>query len=240
MNWTTLCQVSGNSFVKMASDSESEPRWKQLLRDVQASVPDESGPHASRVGVVAEAVYRCWVGKQEGAIEGNVKEETARIIRQAAMLHDVGKRKVPAELLAKSTELSAQEFAIIRTHTTAGAAYFDNPADAVEAMAQDVCLRHHERWDGKGYPGRHWEMRDGGLYPTLGLVGDDIPFAARVVALADVYDALLSARVYKEPWPESQVLEHIRSERGAHFDPDLVDVFLEHYDEIRSARETLI
>ena len=222
----------------MGASDEPEPRWSELLRAVQSSVPDESGPHSNRVGAVAEALYRAWASRHDRSADNT--DKVATVVRQAAMLHDVGKRCVPAELLGRATGLTDHEFAIIRTHTIEGAAFFAEAVDPVEVMAYVVCLRHHERWDGGGYPGRSWDLRDSGLYPDVGLIGEEIPFFARVVALADVYDALLSKRAYKEPWPESDVLEHIRAQRGRHFDPLLVDVFFEAYEDIRRARESLI
>lgn len=140
----------------------------------------------------------------------------------ASILHDIGKTSVPVEILSKQGKLTDEEFEIVSEHTKVagtvlnlGNEIFINEfgKDSYLALAADVALYHHEKWDGTGYP--------------LGVCGEEIPLSARIVALADVYDALRSKRPYKDPWPHEKAMELIKSESGKHFDPVIVDAFLE-------------
>jgi putative two-component system response regulator len=131
-------------------------------------------------------------------------------IATVAALHDIGKIGTPDSILTKPTDLTDEEFDIIKEHTINGAFILSSLAGP---MARDVALFHHERWDGTGYP--------------YNLRGTDIPLAARIVALADVYDALRMARFYKNPLPHEDAKKIILSEGGGHFDPQIIDVFKE-------------
>ncbi|WP_157271933.1 HD-GYP domain-containing protein [Azohydromonas aeria] len=150
-------------------------------------------------------------------------ERSIALMAKSAPLHDIGKVGIPDQILLKPAKLTAEEWAVMKTHAALGAAAIDRAvADMREpveflAYARDIALRHHERWDGSGYPG--------------GLAGEAIPLPARLMAIADVFDALISRRVYKAPMPMEQVREILAAERGRHFDPDLLDCFLAHYDE---------
>ena len=139
-------------------------------------------------------------------------------IRFAAPMHDVGKIGTPDHILLKPGKLTDQEFDLMKTHTTIGAKILGNSKAKILQVAEQIALSHHEKWNGKGYP--------------RGLSGDKIPLVGRIVALADTFDALTSKRPYKEPYPVAIALEIIKKERGQHFDPDVVDVFLENIDEI--------
>ncbi len=137
----------------------------------------------------------------------------------AAPMHDVGKIGIPDSILLKQGRLNAQEWAIMRQHPTIGATILGDPEDSsMLKLAVSVALNHHERWDGSGYP--------------AGLVGVDIPLEARIVALADVVDALLSKRPYKEPWSVDRTLEYIAAEAARQFDPELVPVLLGQFSEV--------
>lgn len=129
---------------------------------------------------------------------------------RAARLHDVGKVGIPDHILQKQGPLTIDEFALIRTHTTIGRAILDKEPSL--AQAREVAHHHHERWNGTGYPD--------------GLSGTDIPLVCRIVAVADVFDALLSRRPYKHPWPEDQAIAEIRNGAGSSFDPDVVDALV--------------
>jgi response regulator RpfG family c-di-GMP phosphodiesterase len=159
----------------------------------------------------------------------------------AAMLHDVGKIAISDLILKKPGRLDEAEFTTMKQHTVLGAHLFsDRQSDFDEAAAQ-VALNHHERWDGNGYPGhvdtqtgkakRGYKQADG---RPMGKKGDQIPLYGRIVALADVYDALSSARVYKDAWDESKVLDTIESESGRHFDPELIEIFFSSLDFLRA------
>ncbi|PWH18017.1 MAG: two-component system response regulator [Anaerolineae bacterium] len=146
--------------------------------------------------------------------------ETIEILIKSAPLHDIGKIAVPDRILLKPGKLTPEEFEEIKKHTIYGR---DALARAEQALgevrssflsiAKEIAYTHHERWDGKGYP--------------QGLAGDEIPISGRLMALADVYDALVSPRVYKDAIRHEEAVQIIESERGLHFDPDVVDAFLD-------------
>ncbi len=145
------------------------------------------------------------------------------LLEQAARLHDIGKVTVPLGILHKCSDLSDDEWAIMRTHTVAGAKILAEQRQPHEQrlphiqMAEQIARYHHERWDGCGYPS--------------GLAGEAIPLEARIVAVADVFDALVSRRPYKEPWSTEQAVESIRSAVGTQFDPQVVAAFVQVIDE---------
>ncbi len=144
---------------------------------------------------------------------------------KSAPLHDIGKVGIPDSILLKPGKLTEQEFEIMKTHTTLG-------RDAIEqaegklggsvpflAIAKEIAYSHQEKFDGSGYP--------------EGLAGQAIPLSARLMAVADVYDALISRRVYKEPMPHAQAVEIMQKGRGSHFDPDVLDAFIELQDQFQ-------
>jgi HD-GYP domain-containing protein (c-di-GMP phosphodiesterase class II) len=143
------------------------------------------------------------------------KQELKRI-ETSATLHDVGKIGIPDAILTKPGPLTQEEFNVIKTHPKIA---FDILSD-IEYLKNciDIPYGHHEKWAGGGYP--------------RGISGDAIPLAARVFAVIDVWDALSHARVYKEAWPESKVLEYIQEQSGKQFDPHVVNVFIQHYESI--------
>lgn len=145
----------------------------------------------------------------------DVKEPDLSHLRRGAILHDVGKMFIPDEILCKKGTLTPQEWEIVRRHPLTGAEMI-TPLPLLRPSA-DVVLSHHERWDGSGYP--------------HGLRGEEIPLAGRLMALADVYDALVCARVYKPAFGHEEVCEYIRQRSGTHFDPDVVAAFLARADE---------
>jgi HD-GYP domain-containing protein (c-di-GMP phosphodiesterase class II) len=138
------------------------------------------------------------------------------------MLHDVGKIGIPDVILKKPAKLTDEEYEVMKTHTSLGADLFINIFNEVDQMSRDVAVCHHERWDGKGYP--------------RGLAGENIPLAGRIVAIADVYDALMSKRVYKSAWDEEDVIKYLREQAGNQFDPELIDIFISVYDIIKAIR----
>jgi putative two-component system response regulator len=131
----------------------------------------------------------------------------------AAPLHDIGKIAIPDSLLLKAGRFTTSEHAVMQRHTSIGADMLAGTSSGLLALARDIALTHHERWDGSGYPG--------------GLAGDDIPIAGRIVALADVFDALTHARPYKPAWRVQDAVAEIKRAGGAQFDPVLVDAFAE-------------
>lgn len=144
-------------------------------------------------------------------------------ILYATPMHDIGKIGIPDNILMKAGKLSAEEFEIMKTHTVIGAEILADSKAEILQLAQQIAISHHEKWNGQGYP--------------YGLAGDKIGLAGRIVGLADVFDALTSRRPYKNPYPVEVVCDIIRKERGEHFDPDLVDVFLENIDEFLAIKK---
>ncbi|MGZ4166809.1 MAG: HD-GYP domain-containing protein [Solirubrobacteraceae bacterium] len=140
-------------------------------------------------------------------------DDQASLIGQAAALHDVGKLAIPDAILLKRNRLAEHEFEKLKTHTTAGAAILGGSQSALMQPAEQIALTHHERWDGSGYPNR--------------LSGADIPMTGRIVALADVFDALTHPRPYKAAWSIDAAVSEIRALEGRQFDPAVVDAFME-------------
>ncbi|MGZ5050974.1 MAG: response regulator [Methylobacter sp.] len=149
-------------------------------------------------------------------------EHYIRLLTSSAPLHDIGKVGIPDAILQKPGPLTSEEWEIMKTHSHLGSSAIalaeQDAANTVEflSLAKEIARWHHEKWDGTGYPD--------------GLAGDDIPVSARIMALADVFDALISRRVYKAPMPYAEVQEIIATGRGQHFDPDMADAFLAHFD----------
>lgn len=163
---------------------------------------DATGNHIRRVGELAAALARA-LGWDSADVD---------IIRRAAPLHDVGKIGVPDAVLLKPGRLSAEEFSLIKTHTTIGARILGGSRVPLLRQAEEIALTHHERWDGQGYNG---------------IAGEEIPFAGRVVALVDTFDALMHARPYKRAWTEDEALDEVYNQRGRQFDPEIVTAFMD-------------
>jgi HD-GYP domain-containing protein (c-di-GMP phosphodiesterase class II) len=183
--------------------------------------PKETWTHANRVGAYAIEIYNRWACKK-----GIPEEEIKRLkdnLRIAAMLHDVGKVAVSDLILKKTSPLTEKEFTEMKKHTQWGAALFADSLSDTDQLSALIAKTHHEKWDGTGYPEN--------------LKATEIPLAGRIVALADVYDALISKRTYKNAWDEQHVLEYIISQGGKHFDPEIVESFIEIYDIIKAIRE---
>jgi putative two-component system response regulator len=163
---------------------------------------DDTGQHTQRVGESAAQLAKA-LGLSTSQVE---------LIRHAAPLHDVGKIGVPDSILLKPGKLTPEELAIMQTHTTVGAAMLAGGRTPLVQMSERIARSHHERWDGTGYPDR--------------LAGVAIPLEARLVAVADVFDALTSDRPYRRAWAMDRVVAHMREGAGSHFDPVIVDAFL--------------
>lgn len=210
----------------------------RTMRMAELRDPKETGPHVNRVGGVAAVVFE-HMARSMGMDKDTIRRETD-LVRVAAMLHDVGKVAISDTILKKPGRLTTEEFEAIKLHTLAGAQLFNEESSELDHMARTIALRHHERWDGKGYPGNVPDPQDPAAVPGKGLVGDQTPLAARITAVADVYDALISARVYKPAFSENKVLTIIREESGAQFDPAVVKAFFEVYDEIRGVHQRFV
>lgn len=161
---------------------------------------DQTGRHVVRVGRVA-----AHVGRQLA-----MDEDAVRLLRLAAPLHDLGKIGIPDSILLAPRDLEPEEVEEMKLHTTIGSRILAGSSSTLLQLAERIAVTHHERWDGLGYHG---------------LVGEEIPLASRIVALADVFDALTHRRPYKPAWPVDRAVEEIRRSRGTHFDPAVVDAF---------------
>jgi HD-GYP domain-containing protein (c-di-GMP phosphodiesterase class II) len=200
----------------------------RMVKMAELRDPTETGTHVNRVAAVSVLIFEKWA-VQTGA-DSTWRDAMVDDLRIAAMLHDVGKVAIDDSVLKKPGRLDEQERAAMELHTLKGAILFDDAQSPADQLARDVALHHHQRWDGGGYPavligGENRPLRE-----------SEIPIAARLVAIADVHDALSSKRAYKEAWPREKIESIIVDGRGAHFDPEIVDIFLEHWDEIERVR----
>lgn len=169
---------------------------------------EETGTHIYRM-----SQYSRIIGLAVG-----MSGEEADLLLQASPMHDVGKIGIPDRILLKPGKLDAEEWEIMKTHTTIGGKIIGDHPSQLLKLAKQVALTHHEKWDGTGYP--------------QGLVGEKIPLAGRIVMLADVFDALTSERPYKKAWTEEDAIQEIKNCSGTHFDPVLVGVFMKALPEI--------
>jgi response regulator RpfG family c-di-GMP phosphodiesterase len=144
--------------------------------------------------------------------------DDAERLELAAPMHDVGKVGIPDMILLKPDRLTPAEFTIMKQHADLGWEILKNSPSRLVRLAAEIALSHHEKFDGSGYP--------------TGLSGESIPLAGRIVAVADVYDALTSARPYKQPWPVERATEFLREQSGKHFDPACVDAFLDEMNDV--------
>ncbi len=202
--------------------------------------PEETGTHVNRVGAYSSEIYEAWARKK------GIPQETINnykdILRMAAMLHDVGKVGIQDEILKKPGRLNDEEYEIMRQHVIMGAKLFLNVQSEFDEIAGQIALNHHERWDGTGYPGHIDPANDGAPLPgyedengnAKGKKGTEIPVFGRVVAVADVYDALSSKRAYKDAWSEDDVLDELQKGSGKQFDPEMIEAFLSSLDMIRA------
>ncbi|WP_138754593.1 HD-GYP domain-containing protein [Paenibacillus sinopodophylli] len=163
---------------------------------------DMTGMHTQRVGKLSKRI----------AIRLGLSEQQSELIAMAAPLHDIGKIGIPDQILLKPGRFEPEEFEQMKLHTTIGASILEGSSFDVIKMAETITRSHHEKWDGTGYP--------------QGLSGEAIPVEARIVALADFYDALTHERPYKKAWTSLEAIQEVEVQRGKHFDPSIVEAFL--------------
>ncbi|MGI6247529.1 MAG: HD domain-containing phosphohydrolase [Pseudochelatococcus sp.] len=188
----------------------------KIVRCLGAAVEfrdNETGFHVIRMSHYARTL----------ALTAGYSESAAEELLHAAPMHDVGKIGIPDMILQKPGKLTDDEYRVMQQHTVIGARIIGNHPSGLLRMAAVIALNHHEKWNGSGYP--------------QGLAGEDIPHVARVVALADVFDALVSVRPYKAAWSVDEAVTLIRDESGKHFDPELVRAFLDCMPDILLIRE---
>lgn len=173
---------------------------------------NETGLHIIRMSKYSELL----------AVAAGLSEDEGRMMLNASPMHDIGKIGIPDNILLKPGKLTPDEWAIMQTHTTIGADILKGHHSELMQMAGEIAMTHHEKWDGSGYPN--------------GLKGEAIPLVGRVVAIADVFDALTTARPYKKAWPEDEAINYIQENSGSHFDPSLVTLFMKKLPAILEIR----
>ena len=189
------------SLVRMDELRETRLQIVQRLGRAAEYKDNETGLHVIRMSHFSQLL----------ALAAGCSPAWAEDLLNAAPMHDVGKIGIPDAVLRKPGPLDADEWATMRRHPEIGAEIIGEHPSGVLQLAREIALAHHEKWDGSGYP--------------RGLAGEAIPLSARIVAIADVFDALTTRRPYKEPWPVQDALDHIAAQAGKHFDPALVALF---------------
>jgi HD-GYP domain-containing protein (c-di-GMP phosphodiesterase class II) len=211
----------------------------RMIKMSELRDPKETGTHVNRVAGYAVEIYDRWAYHHKIPIEE--KEKYRDALKISSMLHDVGKVAISDAILKKPARFTPEEYQIMQNHTVYGASLFYDTSSIVDELAKEIALTHHENWDGTGYPG--WiDPHTGKIERTndegkpLGRKGEEIPLGGRIVAIADVFDALCSKRVYKEPWTENDVLDEMRKLAGSKFDPELIDIFFEILPNIKQTQ----
>ncbi len=174
-----------------------------------------TGEHARRVSLFSETIAKELA--KNGEFPKQLSPEYISLLIDASPLHDIGKIAIPDAILNKPEKLTPAEFEVMKTHTTEGKRLIEKimneiPDASYLALAAEIAFTHHERWDGKGYP--------------QGLKGEEIPLSGRIVAVADVFDALISERPYKKPYRFEEAITMIKAEEGTHFDPTVTEAFV--------------
>ncbi|WP_461256808.1 HD domain-containing phosphohydrolase [Treponema sp. R80B11-R83G3] len=211
----------------------------RMIKMAELRDPKETGTHVNRVAGYAIEIYDRWAFHHKIPVEE--KDKFRDSLKISSMLHDVGKVAISDVILKKPARFTPEEYQIMQNHTIYGASLFRDTSSPVDILARDIALTHHENWDGTGYPGwidpltgKAEKTNDEGK--PLGRKGEEIPLGGRIVAIADVFDALCSKRVYKEPWSENEVLDEMRKLAGSKFDPELIDIFFEILPNIKQTQ----
>lgn len=184
-----------------------------VLGDAIEMRSKETGAHVRRVSLICE-----FLAQRLG-----LDEHIIQLIKHATPMHDIGKIAIPETILHKPGKLDPDEWEIMKTHAQVGFDLLQNSKRALPQVGARIALYHHEKWDGSGYPS--------------GLKEDEIPIEGRLMAIADVIDALAARRSYKEPWPADRILNLLKEERGRHFDPEICDLAITHFDKIMALRD---
>lgn len=196
--------------------AESQREFLYMMGDVVERRSDETGQHVRRVAMISKLL----------ALKAGLGQETADMIEAAAPMHDIGKVGIRDAVLNKPGQLDASEYKEMMHHAEIGHTILTRVERPLIRLASVIAQQHHEHWNGKGYP--------------KGLKGEEIHIAGRIVAIADVLDALFTERVYKPAWDDKRVYEYFLAERGEQFDPDLIDLLLMHWDNIEEIRNASV
>ncbi|MEA3506059.1 MAG: HD domain-containing protein [Elusimicrobiota bacterium] len=207
----------------------------RMIKMTELRAPKETGPHVNKVGAYSVSIYREWAKKKD--IPAKKAEKYTDTLKIAAMLHNLGKVGISDTILKKPARLTEEERRAIMYHPVIGAQLFENKTSDMDMMSAQIALNHHEKWNGEGYPGKIDNIYSDNVKLGKGKKSQDIPLAGRIVAIADVYDALVSKRTYKDGWTEEKVLKLIKEEAGQHFDPELVDYFLNVQESVKAIKK---
>jgi response regulator RpfG family c-di-GMP phosphodiesterase len=208
-NYRKLEETSNAERIARQTAIEREEETLYLLGRVSDFRDMETGVHLKRIGALSALLSKL-LGQSE-------EEQT--LMRNSAPLHDIGKLAIPEAIIQKEGKLTAEEYEAMKLHASIGHELLKGARSIYLIEGAQIARTHHEKWDGSGYPS--------------GLAGEEIPLSGRIVAIVDVFDALLSSRPYKKAWEPERVRDYIREQSGRHFDPALVDVFLENFDAFR-------
>lgn len=192
--------------------NQKEMIW--MLTELMESTSDETGKHIRRVAELSSLLAH---------LHPSLNGEDAETLFHASPMHDIGKMTIPHEILHKPGKYTEEEFNIMKAHTTNAYHLLSGSSRRLIKAAAIIAHEHHEKWDGSGYPRQ--------------LKGNQIHIYGRVVALADVFDALTHSRCYKDAWEMNQVIEYIQEHRATQFDPQLVDILIEHLDQFKTIAE---
>lgn len=195
--------------------SRSHAESLARLQKAASYKDDDTGVHVSRLALISELIAKA----------SGMDEKFCQLIREASPMHDIGKIGIPDSILKKEGPLTESEWEIMRKHPIYGDDILSKSSEPMIEMAREIAISHHEKWNGTGYP--------------FGLKADEIPMSARIVAIADVFDALTMDRCYRPALPDSVALSMITDERGKHFCPLITDTFLAISDDIINLRNTI-
>lgn len=231
-----LCYIYYNDLIQEDIKAELIEKQKRIsdmqehiISGLASLIEDrdvETGEHVARTRDYVRALAE--LAREDGVYADQLTDRFIRLLYELAPMHDIGKIVVSDQILKKPGRLTAEEFETMKKHASAGGAVMMDILSGITdeeslSFAGDIAVYHHERWDGSGYPD--------------GLKGEEIPLAARIMAIADVFDALVSERCYKDAIPVEEAFEVIRTESGSHFDPKLVEVFLAHKEVFRKIQK---
>ncbi len=240
---TLVCHFAASAVNALLRAYITRAMVLRMNRMAELRDPKETGAHVHRVAGYAAEIYERWAFNK--GVPDKERDRFKDTLKMAAMLHDVGKVAISDLILKKPARFTPEEYRVMQAHTCFGARLFDDPQSELDRMSAEVALTHHENWDGTGYPGRvdvnaespmDAPVETGPDGQARKLKGEEIPLGGRIVAVADVFDALVSKRVYKEVWESEKVYEEIRSLAGVKFDPDVVRAFFEILPRIEHIR----
>jgi HD-GYP domain-containing protein (c-di-GMP phosphodiesterase class II) len=237
----TLMHFAGIAAVALQKAQLTKSIILKMIQMAELHDPSETGAHVHRVAAYSTELYIAWAEKNR--VDHRAIEKNKDVLKLASMVHDIGKVAISDLILKKPGPLSEDEYTMMKMHTIYGARMFEDQLSDFETAASQVALNHHERWDGKGYPGyvdintgkplKGYRLSNG---QAKGKKGEEIPIFGRIVTVADVFDALSSKRCYKDAWSSEDVSGFLKKNSGTQFDPFLIDIFLDNIETMNSIR----